>query len=513
MKILIVEDEINTRDGLADLLGKISSEYIVCGKASDGEEGALLAKELKPDLIICDIEMPKLNGLEMIERIKENGENPLFVILSGYSDFIYAQKGIRLGVVEYLLKPITYSNLRNIMSEMSVKINTKQINYSTIEKDIPRDEILKEVLLNKGKISEFAYQTIEGNVKQEQGMFLINFYLSRKHRDKSEVLIKELTDFMNNYNIRSFYFSYIIEFDYITAFINAPLEFDRIIKMLKYNLIASLKRNGFTDISCSIVNLNDLGEIRSSLDKLKTLSKWHIVLKNEDIISFESIQKLKLKECIYPREIEAVALQSVKNNDIVKLIETNKKLILLLGNDLYDPFDLIEICSNYIFSILTFQTALEGSNNNLYNEFIDQGVLNHIKSCCSIVELQDCLDNFVKRFFKPKDEIHTKYSLHVRKTVNYIKEYYKDRVYLEEAAAKVNITPEYLSRLFTKEIGKSFSDYVKDYRIDKAKKLLMNDKAKIYEIAEKVGYSDPKYFCKIFKEVTGVSPKEYMKLY
>ncbi len=77
----------------------------------------------------------------------------------------------------------------------------------------------------------------------------------------------------------------------------------------------------------------------------------------------------------------------------------------------------------------------------------------------------------------------------------------------------MNITPEYLSRLFTKEIGKSFSDYLKEYRIDKAKKLLVNNKLKIYEIAEKVGYSDPKYFCKVFKESTGMSPKEYMKFY
>ena len=95
------------REGLGNLLGKISDTYIVCGKASDGEEWLILAKELKPDLIFTDIEMPKLNGLEMIKKIKEDGQDPYFVILSGYSDFKYAQKGITLGVEEYLLKPIT----------------------------------------------------------------------------------------------------------------------------------------------------------------------------------------------------------------------------------------------------------------------------------------------------------------------------------------------------------------------------------------------------------------------
>lgn len=79
-----MEDEVNARQGLGNLLGKISQDYIVCGKASDGEQGLILAKELKPDLIFADIEMPKLNGLQMIEKIKENGQDPYFIILSGY---------------------------------------------------------------------------------------------------------------------------------------------------------------------------------------------------------------------------------------------------------------------------------------------------------------------------------------------------------------------------------------------------------------------------------------------
>ncbi|WP_243145944.1 response regulator [Clostridium chromiireducens] len=96
MKILIVEDEINAREGLGNLLGKINANYVVCGKASDGEQGLILAKEHKPHLIFTDIEMPKLNGLEMLEKIKEDGQNPYVIILSGYSDFKYAQKGIKL---------------------------------------------------------------------------------------------------------------------------------------------------------------------------------------------------------------------------------------------------------------------------------------------------------------------------------------------------------------------------------------------------------------------------------
>ncbi|WP_242878773.1 response regulator [Clostridium beijerinckii] len=139
MKILIVEDEINAREGLGNLLGKINKNYMVCGKASDGEQGFLLAKEHKPDLIFTDIEMPKINGLDMLQKIKDCGQDPYIIILSGYSDFKYAQKGIKLGVKEYLLKPITYTALKNTMDDIEKKLNLSK------EKDALLEEgILKE---------------------------------------------------------------------------------------------------------------------------------------------------------------------------------------------------------------------------------------------------------------------------------------------------------------------------------------------------------------------------------
>ncbi|VBB05736.1 Hypothetical protein LUCI_0947 [Lucifera butyrica] len=248
MKILIVEDEFNSREGLAELIGKISCEYVVCGKAADGEQGFKLATTLRPDLIFVDIEMPKLNGLDMIEKILAVGMNPYFVVLSGYAEFKFAQKGISLGVTQYLLKPITYEDLKKVLEEMKKKIGGKN--------------------------------------------------------------------------------------------------------------------------TC--------------------------------------------------------------NTKLIRQMQANDEA----GID----------------------TA----------------------------------------------------SLLVRKTVNYIKNNYNGRISLEELAEKLNVTPEYISHLFTKEIGQSFSSYVKEYRIKLAEKLIMEGSLKLYEIGERVGYKDPKYFNKMFKEVTGICPKKYL---
>jgi two-component system, response regulator YesN len=510
MKILIVEDEVNAREGLGGLLGKLSSDYIVCGKASDGEQGLILAKEFKPDLIFVDIEMPKLNGLQMIEKIKEGGQEPYFIILSGYSDFKYAQKGIKLGVEEYLLKPITYNNLRDFMVEMNNKYNLKKEEARVLRKHIPKEEMLREIILNKGKTSEDAYKIIENNIKHEENMYLINFYLRETYRDRSELIIKEVCNFMEFYKIKIFYYSIIREYNYLAVFINTKESLSDIIKMLKYNLLFSLRKNGFKDITVSAINLKGLGEVKSSLSKLQSLSTWPIVLGNDEIIHEELILKLKINDCIYPREIENEVLVAIKNNDYEKSVDINKRFISYLKAAIYNPVDIIEICGNYVFSILTF---LKGCNNNFYEEFKKEGILDHIRSSCTLDEIKENLDILIHKTCKRCDEEEVINSLPVRKTINYIKEFYKDRVSLEEIASSMNITPEHLSRLFTKELGKNFSDYLKEYRINQAKKLLAKDKMKIYEIAERVGYSDPKYFCKVFKEVTGMSPKEYMKIY
>lgn len=123
MKILIAEDEFHIRNGLSHLIPTISPAYQIAGLASDGREGFELARELEPDVVITDIKMPKIDGLEMIEKIQNLGLQPVCLVLSGYAEFEYARTAIRLGVNDYLLKPISVDALtkalKRIESELS----------------------------------------------------------------------------------------------------------------------------------------------------------------------------------------------------------------------------------------------------------------------------------------------------------------------------------------------------------------------------------------------------------
>jgi two-component system response regulator YesN len=510
MKILIVEDEINAREGLGNLLGKINDNYIVCGKASDGEQGLIFAKEHKPDLIFTDIEMPKLNGLDMLEKIKEDGQDPYVIILSGYSDFKYAQKGIKLGVEEYLLKPITYSDLKVSMEQIERKLSLKKEELLLFGKHIPKEEILEQILLNKGENLKDLYKVIEENIKQDEEPYLVNLRLRNGDEKRSEIIVQEIYNFMKNYKLENLYYSIMKEYNYVTMFVSTGAKFIEFIKMLKYNLLFNLRERGFFDITISFINLNNLEEIENSFNELKKLSKWPIVLGNDEIIYEELISKLRINHCSYPIKIDNEVLKAIKNNDRVKLIDINKSFISYLKADVYNPNQVIDVCSKYIFSILTVS---KNFNNDMYVECENEGILNAIKDSCTFGELKEQLDRVMDKVYKRNYEETVVNSLIVRKAMNYIKEYYNGKISLEEIADGMNITPEYLGRLFTKELGKSFSDYLKEFRIDKAKELLIGKKIKIYEVAEQVGYSDSKYFCKVFKELTGMAPKEYMKFY
>lgn len=119
MKIVIVEDELIIRHGIKNLLGKMSSDYQVLGDAENGLDGLKLIRDIVPDLVITDVKMPQMSGLKMMEEVRALGLSPKFIILSGFAEFKFAQRALQLGAVQYLLKPISISELKTAMEQIS----------------------------------------------------------------------------------------------------------------------------------------------------------------------------------------------------------------------------------------------------------------------------------------------------------------------------------------------------------------------------------------------------------
>ena len=135
MRIAVVEDEALIREGMAKILARINPEYELIGTARDGQEGYELILEKTPDLVILDIQMPKMNGLEMLKKIREKNIECRFLVLTAYSDFNYAKQAIELGIENYLLKPIKIAELKKALYQIEEKLSREQSKESAFSLD------------------------------------------------------------------------------------------------------------------------------------------------------------------------------------------------------------------------------------------------------------------------------------------------------------------------------------------------------------------------------------------
>jgi two-component system response regulator YesN len=505
MKILIVEDEFNAREGLAAIIQRMCPQHEICGKASNGEEGLQLALKQEPDLIFVDIELPKMNGLEMIEKLREQHLQSVFVILSGYAEFKYAQKAIQYGVSEYLLKPISYDKLIHVIE------NIEQLGRSPTKSKkriIPKNELLKTIL--SGLNNSRKAIEILGKTLVPKNLYLLNIYFRREY-DIKKLQICFQTYSRNQKLENAVIITTFPKNRFMVVLINSKIGKEEMIHTLNFNLISILRQNGFSDSTLSLFPVNSLDALVGKLNSIQQLNEWGLSLGNKQVLLLDKIPKVKWnfkKENNYIRQIDMKALSIVKRGKPEKLKELNRNLLKFLTNEICPPKEFRNICTQYALSILVCYREF---NVDTIEKVQEIKLFEAIRNSCTQNEMLDCLDQLILLYHTILPDQTYANSILVKKTIDYIAHYYAEKVSLEEIAKKLKVTPEYISHLFTKNVGISFSDYLKKYRINMAKKIMQTSNFKMYQIGEKIGYKDPKYFNKVFKEVTGMSPKEYMR--
>lgn len=411
-KILIIDDEAIIRRGLKNIIDWESLDCVVCDEAGNGVEAIDKVKTHMPDIIIVDIKMPGMNGIELIKAVKDIVKKCKIIILSGYRDFEYMQSAIKLGAFDYILKPSKVNDIVDVVKRAVGKI---------------KEENQKEHEINKLR------DDAESSIKALQNKFLY------------ELLV---TEEVNKEEIE------------------------------KERSICGLEINGYRVITVRIFNVdNDSENFR--IQGISELFKE----------SFESIGSILSSELSRDKFVYIVQYEESTEQDN----EIEKKL---------DEF-IKQVNEYYSFKIYAgiseYGNGLFELNNRLNESLMD---LNLKKSDIGYKDIKE-----EKKDMKESKVI----SLSIRKTLDYINEHYSQNITLNDMAEYNGISPYYLSRLFTKETGKNFVDYVNEVRIKKAKELLREDNYKYYEIAEMVGINDSHYFSKIFKKYTGITPSEYKR--
>lgn len=508
MRIVVVEDGIKIRRGIIHLIEKLNPHYKVVGEAANGMDGLKIIGELKPDLVIADIRMPELGGLEMLQALKERKLKHKTVILSAFSDFSFAQQAISLGVSEYLLKPVTAEKMQKSLITIEREL-LEEHDRSQASRLFTVKHLFQDLMLGKTEKIKELRQTIntDSSFEWTQPYALVAARTGNKIYDNEE--LQQAFSQLLGANPSIQYLILDGEINGLTLMlISCKSGLSDIETLLSSEFLDNIHCRDFPNLVMGWTAVDSLEELPTKLQQLSEMLKWALLLGKDKMITQSAIAGFDVQPIIFPAEIEKQAVAEVSRQHFQNLAEIFGNFLSWWTREKYYPDQIIAAFVQFISSITN---AVKETDLDLFKHLRQQEILKHVLNAITMDQLEAVLNDLQKNLCQKENDTKSTYSLPVIRALKMIAENYQIGISREEIATKLRITPEYLSMLFYKEVGQSFTTYLKNYRINKAKELLTHTELKIYEIAEKVGYLDPKYFCRVFKEVTGVPAGEYQK--
>jgi two-component system response regulator YesN len=506
MRIVVIEDEIRIREGIIKLLGKLNKGYEVVGEADNGRTGLELLKEKCPDIVITDIRMPEMDGLEMLQAMYEIGLNTKAIVISAYSEFEYARTAMKLGVTEYLLKPITLSAFSQSLNKVAFQIKkerTKKPDQLATLEQVFRELVAGNITADNEILDYLKHKY---SIDAERPFILLCACIGSGYEDEVRRWKRELS---NLWTMQSEVSHCIFESDYRKSLITVLYNYKdshKLERWLQYHIL----NNQVLNNSLGWIEVESIYQLKSGFDHLYPYMDWNISLEEEILISYPKITHVQTVPCIYPIDMEKRIKTAICMNEWDKMRKISEEFRKYFqGGRIYEPKEIKECYVRFLWAVIGIAKEVGCLDDK---ELELERLLDMIMGAKTRLELDMASDMLLSRL-KMSEEDEEITHLTVKRAKAMIHEYYQTGITLEEIASKLNITPEYLGTQFHKVIGVNFSSYIRNCRMNKAKELLCGTQLKLYEISDKVGYSNPKYFSQVFKEYTGQLPADYRKSY
>lgn len=511
MRIVIVEDEIRIREGIIKLIKKVNAKHEIVGEAENGIDGLRLIEETKPDLIITDIKMSDMDGLEMLARLKELHISVKAIVLSAYSEFSYAQQAIKLGVSEYLLKPISVGNLTQSLQNIEIQI-VQESNYRKDRLEVLQslETVFHSILLGGMSVDAelIEFLTRSYRLSANSDFIFIPVYLGNNYDQNYGRMGKELHLILKKKKGLEYRLLEIPQNKILLLIIYSYTNEHDLERWFQHSVLAQLRREKICRACFGWISFCGISNMKNSLYTLLQNMDWNIVLGDDVIVSYPKVTQILTIPLSYPLDIESQMRVALCAMDSKKLEGTMQNFCQYFkSGSLYSPKEIKESYVRFIWSIINVTKEI---NFDQYKLIQQHEFLQNIMTATTNAELELTLQDLIS-FLRKGIIGDSSVNLTVQRAKSMVHEFYDQGITLDEIALKLNITPEYLGTQFHKEVGVNFSSYIKDYRIKKAKELIIGTQLKLYEVADKVGYSDSKYFSQVFKECTGQLPTEYRK--
>lgn len=533
IKVFLVEDEVVVREGIRKTLNWEENDFKFCGEASDGELAYPLIQKYKPDIVITDIRMPFMDGLELSRLIKKEMPWIKIIILSGYGEFEYAKEAINIGVTEYLLKPISGTELMNCLLKVKENIINERKEKANIEqfkkemKEYEEDEkrrIFYDLVNNMQPLSNILERAKELNLELSAIVYNIILFTVdhiREYNHESmeiENINRELKQLFQSDND-------IIIFDLFMDGMalllkgNSPEDLRKkqeyYISRIKETMNAHRGISYFGGIG---VPVGRLGELNRCYHEASRAFSYRYIWEENLILDSGAISETRE----YLKQTNRLNM-----DNIVKLDKRKVEKFLKMGS----KEDVGNFVDEYLRSI-----GDENRNSVLFRQYVVIDMYSIVAGFCEEIGVKDYepenplhndsefnqiiskfeyTKDYIKRIFENaievRDKITTsKYNDIISKAKIYIQENFcREDLSLNQVAASVYVTPSHFSSVFSQKTGQTFIKYLTDLRMNKAKELLKYTDMKTSEIGYAVGYKDPHYFSYLFKKTFNCSPKQY----
>jgi two-component system response regulator YesN len=517
INVMIVDDRPLFREYLIKKFEWDKYGFNICGEAKNGVEALEKAKEIPPDVLLTDINMPLMDGLELSERLIEEYPDMGVVLITAHSEFEYAKKALEIGVCSYIVKPFEKEEL--ILTLLKLKDNINKANEENIQKeDKERDllELLLQQLIYREKIQkdeEFQRRFSKLGISFDSKSFIASVIEINKKEDIGggnhiwkrtiiNMLQQMLQPDLNMFVISDYEGRIVI----LSETDKGDDEFskDELSKLMK--LIN--KHLGF-DMTIGIGRLyRGFDGIRKSYLEGVSAIRYSFEVGNNKIIYYSKISKKSKEYIFYSAETNELILKYLRNGDIQginrMLIQSYEGLIMEKAENEFTEMiykGLLSVLFSYIYQSGREIDDILGDRNHVMQKTREKNLNRQLEI---LIDFYEKTIDFSKKFENTRS-----YKL-VKGSKKYIKEnYFRHDLAIKDVSKSQYINETYLRSLFKKETGMTVNEYITNIRLDKTKEILKTTEYRLADIADMVGYNDSSYLSKIFKKNIGISPSKY----
>lgn len=514
---LIIDDETLIRKGTIKKLAPLHDIITCCGEAENGKTGIELTEKLQPDIIILDMHMPIMDGMQLLPYLASHFPNIALIVISGYQNFDYMKQAISSNAIDYILKPFSRDEIQQVvLSTVNSLQSKKQLeNQFTLIQEEKEDAyynldtaLLGNLIMGYEILSDQQILSKRLNfINQAHNYILLTLYF---HQVPSFNIMYQNWFDQNNYHDTALYLPhpYIQQFGFIILFVPEDCKIEKdFVRIFLQDLLPWLEQqmlSFYIGISQSHTNLSQL----------------HIAFtETTEALNSQKIADAKICHLFYNDTfLTPISITWEREDEFLFRIESGDiEKVQLLAEQLFVYYASITDCT--LTDVKRHCAQISSDCRSILNYYLNQHEETHENSSNmqsivnTLYSLEDLKKYYLQFFLNVTNMVKSKSVYVDNDLIDQIKIYitrnYHKNLTQEFIASLFYLNRSYLSQLFKKKTGEKFVDFLNDIRIKKSKELLTNTDKKMYSIAKAVGYDNTKYFFRIFKKKTGLTPEQY----